>query len=145
MAMAHSLETRPPYLDNELVEFAFTIPNSLKYKNGTSKYIFRKVAKSVLPPQVLEKPKQGFGSNVLLTYEWKLHDACKQKLPTGNLVKNNLIKKSYLDRILNHPPQPYLVKHYCLLWSLLAFEIWYDMYINNDDIRHPEFNINKYI
>ena len=51
----------------------------------------------------------------------------------------------YIDKILHHTAQRYLVKHYCLIWSLLAFEIWYDIYINSDDISHPELDINKYI
>jgi asparagine synthase (glutamine-hydrolysing) len=145
MAMAHSLESRVPFLDHELVEFAFTIPNEYKYRNGISKYLFKKVASSLLPPKVLKKPKQGFGTDVFLTFKWELYEFAKQKLPNGNLLRNGFIKKEYLDKILSHSPQPYLVKHYCLMWSLLGFEIWYDMYINNDDIVHPQFDINKYV
>ena len=60
MAMAKSVETRVPYLDQKLVEFALGIPTNLKYKNGTTKYILKEALGDLLPPDVVRRPKEGF-------------------------------------------------------------------------------------
>jgi asparagine synthase (glutamine-hydrolysing) len=59
--MMHSLEVRAPYLDIELVDFVRRIPHEWKYRNGTTKYILKKALREVLPPQILDRPKKGFG------------------------------------------------------------------------------------
>jgi asparagine synthase (glutamine-hydrolysing) len=145
MSMSHSLESRVPFFDNELVEFAFTIPHEYKYRNGVGKYIFKKVAKSILPASVMKKPKRGFGTNVYLTYQWELYEFAKQKLPEGNLTREGYIRRKFIDKILTHPLQPDLIKYYCLIWNLLAFEIWYDIYINSEDISKPVLDINRFV
>ena len=60
MAMAASVETRVPYLDHHLVEFALKIPSSLKIKNGIEKYILKKSAKDIIPDYVINRKKNGF-------------------------------------------------------------------------------------
>ncbi|MFP5258144.1 MAG: asparagine synthase (glutamine-hydrolyzing) [Acidobacteriota bacterium] len=59
--MMHSLEVRAPFLDIELVDYLRTIPASLKYRHGTTKYILKKALEAVLPRQVIYQKKQGFG------------------------------------------------------------------------------------
>ena len=58
--MAHSLEARVPFLDNELVELARRIPSRLKHGDGGGKRILREAMQGLLPTEILEKPKQGF-------------------------------------------------------------------------------------
>tara|TARA_Y100001968_G_scaffold253344_1_gene238995 strand:+ start:515 stop:2407 length:1893 start_codon:yes stop_codon:yes gene_type:complete len=60
MAMASSVETRVPYLDHKLVEFALQIPSQLKYKNNINKYIFKKAARDFLPNEIIDRNKKGF-------------------------------------------------------------------------------------
>ncbi|HEX2978570.1 MAG TPA: asparagine synthase (glutamine-hydrolyzing) [Candidatus Babeliales bacterium] len=62
MAMATSVEGRVPFLDHELVEYAFRIPQALKYKNGITKYILKKVAERSLPQDVVYRKKVGFAA-----------------------------------------------------------------------------------
>jgi asparagine synthase (glutamine-hydrolysing) len=59
-SMAHSLEVRVPFLDHELVEYCATIPDELKVRRLTRKYLLRRVAKGIVPERVLEKKKVGF-------------------------------------------------------------------------------------
>ena len=61
MSMAHSLEVRPPLMDYRLVEYAASIPGDLKLRGRTLKYILKKVAARYLPPELITRPKQGFG------------------------------------------------------------------------------------
>lgn len=60
-AMLNSLETRAVFLDNDLVEFAARLPTSFKYRNGTGKYLLKKVLSRRLPADIVDRPKKGFG------------------------------------------------------------------------------------
>lgn len=60
-SMLNSLETRAVFLDNDLVEFASRLPTSLKYRNGTGKYLLKKVLSRRLPADIVNRPKKGFG------------------------------------------------------------------------------------
>ena len=142
MSMSHSLETRIPFLDNELVDFVFNIPPGLKLKDSNGKYILKKAMKSRLPKNVIEKKKQGFATGTYETYLRELREYAQQKLPEGNLIKEGYFKKEYIDRILNELPNPRLRLHYDVIWNLLTFEIWYEIYINGD-VRNPKLDINK--
>src|SRR6185436_13918252 len=61
MSMAHSIESRVPLLDNEVVAFASTLPSTLKIANGRRKHLLKKVASAILPRDIVDRRKQGFG------------------------------------------------------------------------------------
>ena len=62
MSMISSVEARVPFLDHELVEYAFTIPAAYKYRNRITKYILKKAARGILPDYVIDRPKMGFAA-----------------------------------------------------------------------------------
>lgn len=59
--MANSIEVRVPFLDNELVEFAFSLPSQLKLKKGIKKYLLKKALRGIIPNTILDGRKKGFG------------------------------------------------------------------------------------
>jgi asparagine synthase (glutamine-hydrolysing) len=61
MSMGNSLETRVPFLDHEFVALAMSIPSALKTKNGTLKHILKKSVRGLIPDEIIDRPKQGFG------------------------------------------------------------------------------------
>lgn len=65
MSMAQSLEGRVPFLDHNLVEFAFNIPGSLKFKNGQTKYILKKACEGIIPNEVIYRKKMGFAAPIV--------------------------------------------------------------------------------
>jgi asparagine synthase (glutamine-hydrolysing) len=67
MSMGVSLEGRVPFLDHKFVELAMSIPTAIKTKNGTLKYILKQAVRGVIPDELIDRPKQGFGVPV---YEW---------------------------------------------------------------------------
>src|SRR6185369_10022380 len=60
MSMATSVESRVPFLDHKLVEFTCSLPERLKLRGGTTKYILRESMKGVLPEAILSRSKMGF-------------------------------------------------------------------------------------
>jgi asparagine synthase (glutamine-hydrolysing) len=65
LSMAHGLELRVPYLDNEIVEYVERLPANLKVRNGSRKWLHRQVSRDFLPASILERPKRGFAGNVV--------------------------------------------------------------------------------
>jgi asparagine synthase (glutamine-hydrolysing) len=65
ISMAHSLELRVPYLDMEVVEYAERLSASFKIRNGSRKWLHRRVARMLLPKEVVNRKKKGFASNVV--------------------------------------------------------------------------------
>ncbi len=67
MSMGVSLEGRVPFLDHRFVQFAMGIPDRIKLGGGTFKHILKKAVRGVIPDDIIDRPKQGFGVPV---YEW---------------------------------------------------------------------------
>jgi asparagine synthase (glutamine-hydrolysing) len=65
LSMAHSLETRVPYLDRTVVEYAQRLDASFKVRNGSRKWLHRRVCEKFLPPQIMQRRKRGFAVNVV--------------------------------------------------------------------------------
>lgn len=141
MAMAHSVEDRPPFLDNGLVSFAFRVPARMKWADGRGKYLLRKAIQPWVPKWVLDKPKKGFGTSGFGQFRDKLYELAQQKLDEPHCVREGLIQRDYLRRVLGHPLSEKLEKHYLVIWNLLAFEVWWDLYMDGRDIRRPHARI----
>jgi asparagine synthase (glutamine-hydrolysing) len=69
MSMGVGLEARVPFLDHRFVEFALGIPTQRKLGDGTLKYLFKKAVRGLIPEEIIDRPKQGFGVPVA---EWLL-------------------------------------------------------------------------
>lgn len=97
-SMKYSLETRVPFLDHRIVEFALNLSPHLKYKNGTSKYLLKEVLYQYLPKSYFDRPKQGFAiplSNWLKTDLFYLIEKylSEQVVNKHNIVKFDIVKK----------------------------------------------------
>lgn len=144
MSMAHSLEMRVPFLDAELVDFSFNIPSHLKVRHGAGKYILKKAVSSIVPKYVLKKKKWGFRADPYQWFKKGLREYALQMLPDGNIIKEGYFDYDYIHRILKHPPDKRLSRHYRLIWTLLSFEIWHKIYIDNDNLYKPNLSINNF-
>ena len=151
MSMAHSLESRVPFLDNELIDLAFSIPFSRKF-GGTGgsttgqdvgKQILREAMADLLPEAVFTKDKQGFTMPTHEFVKTELLEYAEVILNEPWIVTDGLVQGSYVDRLLAAGPQKELTHHHKLLWKLVALEIWYQMYILGGEITPPQ-SIDSY-
>src|SRR5262245_27052639 len=74
MSMAHSIESRVPLLDNDVIAFAASLPASLKIHQGRRKHVLKRVAATLLPAAIVERRKQGFGVPLGIWFRGGLRD-----------------------------------------------------------------------
>lgn len=125
MSMATSLEVRSPILDHVFVEWATRLPENLKFRNGQGKYLLKKLAKRVgVPPEVLQRPKQGFAMPLV---DW-MRSELKDDL-LAILVEPRTLQRGYFNPV---SVRDLLEEHWRQrrdrsgeLWVLLMFELWH--------------------
>jgi asparagine synthase (glutamine-hydrolysing) len=121
MSMGVSLEGRVPFLDHKFVELAMSIPEAVKTKNGTLKYILKKSVRGLIPDELIDRKKQGFGVPV---YEWffdKLGKKTRTEL-TDFCDKTDFLSRAEVMRLIDQGNGPQV-------WYLLNFALWWKEYI----------------
>ncbi|MGB2716070.1 MAG: asparagine synthase (glutamine-hydrolyzing) [Vicinamibacterales bacterium] len=129
MSMAVSLETREPLLDHRLLEFAATVPSSLKLRGKTRKYLLRRVLRPRVPPSILERGKQGFEPP---TGEWlrgPLAEMTHELLTDGRLRDRGIFEERAITRLWNEH-RTSRRDHRERLWTLVMLELWFREYID---------------
>ena len=121
MSMGVSLEGRVPFLDHKLVELAMSIPEDVKTKNKTLKYILKKSVRGIIPDLLIDRKKQGFSVPI---HEWFLGSF-------GDYVKKELIEFCDNTDFLNKKEVINLIKKErgAQVWYLLNFALWWKEYI----------------
>ncbi|MHA2364109.1 MAG: asparagine synthase (glutamine-hydrolyzing) [Candidatus Hodarchaeales archaeon] len=134
MTMSYSIEARVPFLDHNIVEFSSKIPLKYKFHKGKGKYILREALKPFIPPKTYQQKKDYFFVPIHRWFETELKTITENVLFGEN--SSNTFKKSFIRKIMtkyNQSPLYYARQ----LWTLLIFELWYQMYILPTD---DEFN-----
>lgn len=144
VSMGNSLEVRVPFLDRDLVQFAFSIPGELKYKDGEGKYIFKKAMQGILPEHTLRKKKWGFTFSSYHQFTKDLKTTAERILTRERVGQQGLFNYEYLHKIMATPPSPKLYWHYFFLWNVVGFTIWEQMFLHGD-ITSPQFDFDAYI
>jgi asparagine synthase (glutamine-hydrolysing) len=123
--MAHSLEARVPYLDHRFFEFCARLDPALKQRGRTGKYLLKKLAMKLLPPEIVQRPKQGFFPPLAEWFAGPLHS--ETRAATASLDKRGLFRGGALKELLEHH---YGGKrnHSGRLWALLVLEKWFQRY-----------------
>jgi asparagine synthase (glutamine-hydrolysing) len=122
MTMAHSIEARPPLLDHELVEFAATIPPELNLRGGTTKYIFKRAMRGILPDQIVDRPKQGFAVPLGRWFRGRLGGFVRELLLSERSRQRGIFNPAYVERLVRRHERGRPLDFH--LWTLISFELW---------------------
>jgi asparagine synthase (glutamine-hydrolysing) len=128
MSMAHGLETRSPFMDHRLAEFAARLSSSLKVRGRTLRYIQRKLAARYLSPEILSRPKQGFSSALPYILRDEYRTLYDRYLRDSELVRAGIFARKPLDALLASHLAGH-EDHGNRLWLLINTEVWYRMSI----------------
>jgi asparagine synthase (glutamine-hydrolysing) len=129
MSMAHSIESRVPLLDNEVIAFASALPTSLKIANGRRKHILKEAARELLPPEILDRRKQGFGVPLGVWFKGGLTDIFSDVLRSPRTRQRGYFEPGFVDRLV-HEHLAGKRDHSLRLWQLLVFELWHRQYLD---------------
>jgi asparagine synthase (glutamine-hydrolysing) len=143
VSMANSLEVRVPFLDVDLVNFAFSIPTRFKIKNNRTKYIFRQAMAGILPDPIIRKKKWGFSFNPYYQFQKDLKTVAERVLTRERVLETGFFNYDFIRQVVEHRPHPRLRWHYFVLWMMVGFHIWHDMFITGD-VRRPIFDLESY-
>jgi asparagine synthase (glutamine-hydrolysing) len=128
-SMAHSLETRPPFLDHPFLEFVARLPPELKLKDGViSKYILKKSVEPYLPADVIDRKKMGFGVPIDHWFRHELKDMVYDTLLSQRAIGRGYFRRDYIEEMLKRHQQGETWQY--LIWNLLMLELWHLMFID---------------
>lgn len=121
MSMGVGLEGRVPFLDHKFVELAMSIPAAVKTRNGTLKHILKLAVRGVIPDQLIDRPKQGFGVPI---YEWffdRLGERARAEL--GNFcARTEFLDRKAVDDLLS-------AGNGAKVWYLFNLALWWKDYV----------------
>jgi asparagine synthase (glutamine-hydrolysing) len=129
MSMAHSIESRVPLLDHEVVEFAASLPLSMKIHQGHGKYLLKQLAFSLVPREILDRPKHGFGVPIGNWFRGSLREAFGDVLGARLTRQRGYFDQRIVDRVLKEHLSGKRDRSW-QLWQLLIFELWHRQHVD---------------
>lgn len=123
-SMRYSLETRVPYLDHRVVEFALNLSPELKYRNGISKYILKKILFQYIPKELFNRPKQGFAIPLNIWLRNELKYLIDDYLSESTIRHYNIVDYAAVKKLVKDffDGRDYL---YNRIWLLVVLHIWF--------------------
>ena len=130
MSMAHSIESRVPLLDHVVVEFAASLPATMKIARTRRKHLLKQLAFRLVPREILDRPKQGFGVPIGHWFRGSLRDVFGDVLGSAATRQRGYFNQAFVDRVLRE----HLAgkrDHALRLWQLLVFELWHRQHVDS--------------
>ena len=129
-AMAVSLETRAPFLDPRIGQFAASIPLEYKLRGSTGKYILKKAMAGMLPHEILHRAKKGFGIPIADWLKGRLNPLMHDMLAPTRLKEQGLFESAYVERLIRDH-ETGVASNHKQLWTLLVFQLWHDSFLSD--------------
>ena len=135
MSMATSLESRVPFLDHKLVEFTARMPDTMKLRGGTTKYVLRESMKGVLPEKILTRSKMGFPVPIGSWFRGPFKSIVDEYVLSDRALSRGIFDSDFVRQIVSlHQAGE---DHAERLWSLVNFEIWQRQFFDGEKSRAP--------
>jgi len=136
MSMATSVESRVPFLDHKLVEFTCSLPERLKLRGGTTKYILRESMKNVLPEPILSRSKMGFPVPIGTWFRGPYRSIIDEYVLSERATSRGVFNANVVREIVRRH-QEGGENHDERLWSLVNFEIWQRQFFDGEASSEP--------
>ncbi len=127
-AMAVSLETRAPFLDPRIGQFAATVPLEYKLHGSKGKYILKKSLEGLLPNEILHRRKKGFGIPIADWLKGRLNPLMHDLLAPQRLKEQGIFEPAYVAALIAEHERG-IASHHKQLWTLLVFQLWYERFL----------------
>lgn len=127
--MAHGLEGRAPFLDHAFMEFAAGLPSNMKLRGTTKKYILKRAVARLLPADIIERPKMGFGVPIDHWFRNELKELAYDTLLGRRMLERGYFRRESIEQLLDDHVRFGRNRHY-QLWNLLMLELWHQAFID---------------
>ena len=129
-SMAHSVESRPPFLDHRLVEFLYSLPNEMKISGGFTKFILRESVKGILPENIrTRRDKMGFVTPAREWFRNDFKDKLLEILTSPECKQRRIFDESGIRALIDSHLSGKRDASF-ILWSLVNLELWYRVFID---------------
>ena len=126
--MAVSLEARAPFLARSVLEYGFSLPLEMRIRGTARKIILRRVLARYVPPELFERPKQGFTAPLRSWFANELHDELNDRLSAARVQRFGVFEPDAVQQLLMEQKSG-AQDHTQLLWALFHLDRWYETYI----------------
>jgi asparagine synthase (glutamine-hydrolysing) len=127
--MANSIEARSPFLDHHLLEWAAGLPADLKVRSGTTKYLLKKAIADWLPPELVDRPKMGFGVPLAAWLRTELRELSWDLLTDRTARSRGFFRPEAVTRMLHQHAAG--TDHSTRIWALIQFELWHRIFVDD--------------
>ena len=128
-SMAVSLEARSPFLDHHVMEYAASLPEKLKLRGMTTKYLLKRVLKQLVPEENLTRSKMGFGVPINHWFRGAMQPFLRETLLSDKTSARGLFKPEAVRNLVDRHVEA-KADHSQRLWSLLMLELWFQRFID---------------
>ena len=130
MSMAASIESRVPFLDHKLVEFTAGLPERMKIRGSTTKYILREAMKGILPERILSRPKMGFPVPIGAWFRGPFKGVVDEYVLSNRALQRDIFDPTFVRSLVKRHDAG--EDHSERLWSLVNFEIWQRQFFDQE-------------
>ena len=128
-SMTVSLEARSPFLDHHLMEFAASLPEGLKLRGMTTKYLLKRILKKFVPEENLRRAKMGFGVPIGHWFRGTMQPFLRETLLSEKAGARGLFNRDRVRELIEQHTANKM-NHEHRLWSLLMLELWFQRFID---------------
>jgi asparagine synthase (glutamine-hydrolysing) len=121
-SMANSLEVRSPFLDFRLVEFGLSLPANLKYSKLENKHLLREIARSLVPREIIDRPKMGFGIPRAKWLRNELKDLTSDVILCPRFQERGWFNYNLVQKVISQHRKGNNLDH--IIWPILMLELW---------------------
>ena len=128
--MAHGLEGRSPFLDHEVMEFAASLPSHFKLHGNVKKYILKTAVAPLLPPEILDRPKIGFGVPIDAWFRGELKEFVQDIISSAAFRQRAIFRPAVVEHLFKDHVSGEASWHY-QLWNVVMLEMWFRAFIDS--------------